>query len=60
VNNNDTAAAFLTGIFCVIVLSAMFAFGWVASASTISWECRKIGTFYTGSTVFTCEKKENL
>jgi hypothetical protein len=50
----------LTGIFCVIVLSAMFAFGWVASASTISWECRKIGTFYVGSTVFTCEKKENL
>jgi hypothetical protein len=54
----DNGAPFMTGLFCAIILGLVFVFGWVASASTISWECRKIGTFYAGDKVFTCEKKE--
>jgi hypothetical protein len=49
---------FLVGVVCAVVLGAAFAFGWVASASTISWECRKIGVFHVGDKVFTCEPKE--
>jgi hypothetical protein len=54
----DDVTSFLTGIFCAVVIGAAFSFGWIASASTISWECRKIGTFYVSDQVFTCEKKE--
>lgn len=39
-------------IFASLVLG--FLFGWEYAHSTVSKECRRLGGFYVGSTVFKC------
>ena len=38
-----------------VIFSAMI---WVLAHSTIATECRKLGAFYVGETVFECKVKE--
>ncbi len=54
----EDTAAFLTGVCGTLILGATFSFGYMVHGADISWECRKIGVFYVGDQVFTCEKKE--
>ena len=45
----------LVGIAITLSIIGWIAFGWVASASQIAYECRLMGQFYVGSTVYDCE-----
>jgi hypothetical protein len=36
----------------------LFAFGWVAAHSTVAHECKQLGGFYVGETVYECKVKE--
>ena len=45
----------LVGAMSVAAAVAIFAFGWVVSANTIAAECKHVGTFYVGNTVFECK-----
>jgi ABC-type transport system involved in cytochrome bd biosynthesis fused ATPase/permease subunit len=36
----------------------IFLFGWMVSASTIGWECKNMGVFYVGTSVYECAVKE--
>lgn len=46
----------------VLFVAAMLMFGgflgWVVAHSEVAAECRKLGTFYVGNTVFVCEVKK--
>ncbi len=44
--------------FGAILSVIVFCFGWSASASTIGDECKKLGAFYVGGTVYECKIKE--
>lgn len=45
-------------IFVSVIAVALFALGWVVSASTIGHECKKLGGFYVSDTVYECKLKE--
>ncbi len=47
------------GLGLAVALALLFtlALGWIASASTIAQECRKLGSFYVSNTVFECRLK---
>lgn len=40
-----------------LIAIAMFCFGWVFSASTISTECQMLHSFYVGDKTFHCIEK---
>lgn len=40
-----------------LALALAFSFGWITSASTISQECKSLGAFYVGHSVFACKPK---
>jgi hypothetical protein len=48
----------INGILYSSLALLIFSFGWVGSATTISIECKKLGAFYVGSNVYTCEVKD--
>lgn len=50
-------ARLLGGIWAVLmaVLGA-YGVGWGHAHSTVATECRKLGAFYVGSSVFKCEE----
>ena len=50
---------FLVAVLMAVIAVALFALGWVVSASTIGHECKKLGGFYVGTTVYECKVKEN-
>ena len=45
----------LVGVAITLGIIGWIAFGWVASASQIAYECRLMGQFYVGTTVYDCE-----
>lgn len=45
----------LLGIALTLGIIGWVALGWVASASQIAYECRLVGYFYVGSTVYECD-----
>jgi hypothetical protein len=51
---NDWKLGAATTIFAFVV----FGLGWIFSASTIAYECKKIGVFYVGELIFQCNPKE--
>lgn len=48
----------INGILYSLLAMLIFGFGWSESASTIGKECKKLGAFYVGSNVYTCEVKD--
>jgi hypothetical protein len=40
----------------VIVFSCFF--GWIMAHDSVSTECKKLGAFYVGSTVYECKEKK--
>ena len=45
----------LVGIAITLGIIGWVAFGWIASANQIAYECRLMGQFYVGTTVYDCE-----
>lgn len=45
----------LLGVALTLGIIGWVLLGWVASASMIAHECRLMGQFYVGSTVYDCE-----
>ena len=45
----------LLGIGIAFGIVGWVALGWVASASQIAHECRLVGQFYVGQTVYDCD-----
>ena len=50
---------FVVAVVIAVSAVALFALGWVVSASTIGHECKKLGGFYVSTTVYECKVKEN-
>lgn len=46
------------GGLIAVALFSTFVFGWAYAHSEVAWECRNIGTFYVGTTVYECKAKE--
>jgi hypothetical protein len=42
----------------VAVVVAMCFIGWVLAHDTVATECKKLGVFYVGSTVYECKEKK--
>ena len=51
---NDT----LEIIVGLLVLFSAFFSGWVIAHNVVSSECKKLGGFYVGTTVYECKVKE--
>jgi len=45
----------LVGVALTLGIIGWFILGWVASASTIAYECKLMGQFYVGGTVYECD-----
>ncbi len=50
-------SVFLLGVFLVIVFWAAILIGWVVAHNTVATECKKLGSFYVGDTVYECRVK---
>jgi TM2 domain-containing membrane protein YozV len=50
-------SVFLLGVFLVIVFWAAILIGWVVAHNTVAKECKKLGSFYVGNTVYECKVK---
>jgi len=44
----------LVGVALTLGIIGWVALGWILSASQIAYECRLVGQFYVGSTVYDC------
>lgn len=45
----------LIGVAIALGIIGWIALGWITSASQIAYECRLMGQFYVGTTVYDCE-----
>lgn len=55
---NDNVWYVAVGVIITVLFSLAFSLGSVIQANTISFECEKVGAFYVGSKVYTCERKK--
>ena len=40
-----------------VVLACAFGLGWVTAHANVAYECKQLGGFYVGETVFECKVK---
>jgi len=50
----DFVSGVLVSLAVIVLLSIFFVAGWGFAHSTIAIECKKLGGFYVGDTVFQC------
>jgi len=50
-------SVFLLGVFLVMVFWVAILIGWVVAHNTVAKECKKLGTFYVGDTMYECKAK---
>lgn len=46
----------LLAVFALLVIGGLF--GWCYAHATVATECRRLGRFYVGDTVFVCIAEE--
>jgi hypothetical protein len=47
----------MEGLIASFVLACTFGLGWAAAHSTVAYECKQLGGFYVGETVYECKVK---
>jgi hypothetical protein len=47
----------MDGFFLVAVFVVGIALGWVVANNTVATECKQLGGFYVGTTVYECNVK---
>jgi hypothetical protein len=47
----------IDGFIASFVLVFTFGLGWVAAHTTVAYECKQLGGFYVGKTVYECKVK---
>ncbi len=45
------------GFIASFVLVCTFGLGWAAAHTTVAYECKQLGGFYVGKTVYECKVK---
>jgi hypothetical protein len=43
------------GFIASFVLACTFGLGWAAAHTTVAYECKQLGGFYVGKTVYECK-----
>lgn len=56
-NRNNTEAAVIATVICLIFLLLVFGFGHAMGASSTIGDCKTMGSFRVGGEVFECRKK---
>jgi hypothetical protein len=56
-SNTDVGFSFLFGISAMLVAGLIFLIGWTFAHNTVARECKSLGSFYVGSTVYECQIK---
>jgi hypothetical protein len=47
----------IEGFIAALVIAIAVFVGWVAAHSTVAYECKQLGGFYVGKTVYECKVK---
>ena len=56
-SENNNGFSFLFGIIAMLVAGLIFLMGWTFAHNTVARECKSLGSFYVGSTVYECQVK---
>lgn len=48
----------MKNLLLVIVIIIYYYLGWLFAHGTVAHECRKLGVFYVGNSVFECKEKQ--
>jgi hypothetical protein len=56
-SNTDVGFSFLFGIVAMLVAGLIFLIGWGFAQDKVTQDCKHLGSFYVGSTVYECQIK---
>ena len=56
-SSEETGFSFFFGIVAMLVAGLIFFLGWTFAHGTVARECKSLGSFYVGDTVYECQVK---
>jgi hypothetical protein len=56
-SENNNGFSFLFGILVMLIAALIFLMGWGFAHNTVARECKHLGSFYVGDTVYECQVK---
>jgi len=56
-SSDAVGPSFLFGIVAMLVAGLIFLMGWTFAHNTVARECKSLGSFYVGDTVYECQVK---
>ncbi len=56
--NTNVGVSFLFGIAAVLLAAIIFLMGWAFAHNIVARECKSLGSFYVGNTVYDCRERQ--